>query len=155
MRNGWHLCSCPTVYLARSVSMDSWDLPWEIGVPCINQENKSYGGQNWCNPGNRKKLTGVKNHLSWRPGRVKFQSGQAYLFIQIRKYNARLYFNECPVLFGNRTCKNLGVLVWRKSEHFKIFLPLAYFRRPILGPALELCGTGTSEYTQIYIPLEH
>ena len=25
---------------------------------------------------------GVKNHLSWSPGQVKFQSGQAYIFIQ-------------------------------------------------------------------------
>ena len=40
------------------------------------------------------------------------------------KNSARLYFLECPVLFGNRTSKNLGVLVRRTSEHFKIFLPL-------------------------------
>ena len=43
---------------------------------------------------------------------------------QVKKYSARLYFFECPALFGNRTSKNLGVLVQRTSEHFKIFLPL-------------------------------
>ena len=42
---------------------------------------------------------------------------------QVKKYSASLYFLECPVLFGNRTSKNLGVLVWRTSEHFKIFYP--------------------------------
>ena len=31
---------------------------------------------------------------------------------QIRKYSARLYFIECPVVFGNMTSKNLGVLVY-------------------------------------------
>ena len=45
---------------------------------------------------------------------------------QVKKYSARLYFLECPVLFGNRTSKNLGVLVLGKSEHFKIFLPLLF-----------------------------
>ena len=25
---------------------------------------------------------GVKNHLSWSPGQVKFQAGQAYVFTQ-------------------------------------------------------------------------
>ena len=59
-----------------------------------------------------------KNHLSWSPGQVKFQSGQAYIFIQCptdkyKKYSARLYFLECPALFGNRTSKNLGALVYR------------------------------------------
>ena len=40
---------------------------------------------------------------------------------QVKKYSARSYCLECPALFGNRTSKNLGVLVHRTSEHFKIF----------------------------------
>ena len=40
---------------------------------------------------------------------------------QVKKYSARLYFLECPALFGNRTSRNLGILVRRTSEHFKIF----------------------------------
>ena len=40
---------------------------------------------------------------------------------QVKKYSARLYYLECPMLFGNRTSKNLGVLVRRTSDHFKIF----------------------------------
>ena len=43
---------------------------------------------------------------------------------QVKKYSARSYCLECPALFGNRTSKNLGVLVHRTSEYFKIFLPL-------------------------------
>ena len=43
---------------------------------------------------------------------------------QVKKYIARLYFLESPALFGNRTSRNLGVLVHRTSEYFKIFLPL-------------------------------
>ena len=42
---------------------------------------------------------------------------------QVKKYSARLYFLECSALFGDRTTKNLGVLVWTTSEHLKIFLP--------------------------------
>ena len=42
---------------------------------------------------------------------------------QVKKYRARLYFLQCPALFGNRTSKNLGVIVRRTSEHLKIFLP--------------------------------
>ena len=30
---------------------------------------------------------------------------------QVKKYSARIYFLECPALFGNRTSKDLGVLV--------------------------------------------
>ena len=30
-----------------------------------------------------------------------------------KKYSPRFYLLECPVLFGNRTSKNLGVLVRR------------------------------------------
>ena len=30
---------------------------------------------------------------------------------EVKKYSARLYFLECHALFGNRTSKNLGVLV--------------------------------------------
>ena len=51
---------------------------------------------------------------------------------QVKKYSARLYFLEYPALFGNRTSKNLGVLVRRSSEHFKIyFTPVRYFRSVI------------------------
>ena len=31
------------------------------------------------------KISGVKNNLSWSPGQVKFQSGQANIFIQCPK----------------------------------------------------------------------
>ena len=80
---------------------------------------------------NSSTVTGVKNHLSGSPGQVKFQSGQAYIFIQCptgkyKKYSVRLYFLECLLLFGNRTNDNLGVLVRRTSEDFKICLPLCY-----------------------------
>ena len=27
-------------------------------------------------------ISGVKNHLSWSPGQVKFQAGHAYIFTQ-------------------------------------------------------------------------
>ena len=46
---------------------------------------------------------------------------------QVKKYSAMLDYLECPALFGNRTSKNLGVLVHRTREHFKIFLPLFTF----------------------------
>ena len=57
---------------------------------------------------------GVKNHLFWSLGLVKFQSGQAYIFIQCatdksKNYSARLHVLEWSALFGNRTSKNLGV----------------------------------------------
>ena len=63
---------------------------------------------------------GQKNHLSWSPGQVEFQAGQANIFTQ------------CPVvkfiwqyiqdkLFGNRTSKNLTLLARGTSENFKIF----------------------------------
>ena len=42
---------------------------------------------------------------------------------QVKKYSEMLYFIECPALFGNRTSKNLFVLVLRTSEHLKIFYP--------------------------------
>ena len=45
---------------------------------------------------------------------------------QVKKYSARLYFLECPAFFGNRTSKNLGVLVRRSSEHLKIFFTPVY-----------------------------
>ena len=44
-----------------------------------------------------------------------------------KKYSARLYFLECPALFGNRTSKDLGVLVCWTSKHFKNFLTLGRF----------------------------
>ena len=45
---------------------------------------------------------------------------------QVKKCSARLYFLICPALFGNRTSKNLGVLVHRTSEHFKKFFTPAH-----------------------------
>ena len=42
---------------------------------------------------------------------------------QVKKYSARLYSLECPVLFGNKTSKNLGVLVQRTSVHLRFFYP--------------------------------
>ena len=56
------------------------------------------------------------------PGQVKFQSGQAIIFIQwqVKKYYVRLHFLEYPALFGNRTSKNLGP---EAREHFMIFYP--------------------------------
>ena len=45
---------------------------------------------------------------------------------QVKKCSARLYFFERPTLFGNRTSKNLGVLIRRTSEHCKKFLPPAH-----------------------------
>ena len=30
---------------------------------------------------------------------------------QVKQYSARLYFLECPALFGNFTSKKLGILV--------------------------------------------
>ena len=42
---------------------------------------------------------------------------------QVTKYSDLLYFLECPVLVGNRTSKNLCVLVQRTSEQFKNFYP--------------------------------
>ena len=41
--------------------------------------------------------------------------------VQVKKYSVRLYFLKCQVLFGNRTSTNLGVVVQRTSEDFKIF----------------------------------
>ena len=43
---------------------------------------------------------------------------------QVKKYSPRLYFLECPALFGDRPSKNLGVLVrsttnkWTILDHF-------------------------------------
>ena len=36
-------------------------------------------------------------------------------------YSARLHVFEWSALFGNRTSKNLGVLVHRTGDHFKKF----------------------------------
>ena len=61
-----------------------------------------------------------------------FNKGKHIFSSNVRRasnnYSARLYLLECPVLFGNRTSKNLGVLVHRTSEHFKIFVPLIILR---------------------------
>ena len=46
---------------------------------------------------------------------------------QVKKYSVRLYYLECPMLFGNRTSKNLGVHVRRTSDRFEIFLPLVWY----------------------------
>ena len=42
---------------------------------------------------------------------------------QVKKYSARLYYLECPKLFGNRTSKNLG---------FEIFLPLNHIKNVLI-----------------------
>ena len=72
---------------------------------------------------------GVKKSLVLEPGTSKTSIRTSKNFHpmsdgQVKKYSGRLYFLECPALFGNRTSKNLGVLVRRTSEHFKKFLPL-------------------------------
>ena len=72
--------------------------------------------------------TQVKKSLVREPGTSKNSIRTGIYFRpmsggQVKKYSARFYFLECPLLFGNRTIKNLGVLVQRTSDHFKIFLP--------------------------------
>ena len=39
---------------------------------------------------------------------------------QVKKYRARLCLLECPVLFGNRTSKKLGVLIRRTGLDYVI-----------------------------------
>ena len=78
-----------------------------------------------------KSCTGVKKSLVLEPGTSKISIRTSKYFHpmsdgQAKIYSARLYFLEWPELFGNRTSKNLGVLVHRTSEHSKIFLPLMY-----------------------------
>ena len=71
----------------------------------------------------------VKKSLVLEPGTSKI-SVRTSIYIhpmsdgQVKNYSIRLYFLECPSLFCNRASTNLGVLVRRTSEHFKIFLPL-------------------------------
>ena len=77
-------------------------------------------------------LSGIKKSLVLEPGTSKFSIRTSIYFHpmsdgQVRIYSARLYYLECPVLFGNRASKNLGVLVRRTSDHFEIFLPLTLF----------------------------
>ena len=72
----------------------------------------------------------------WGKKSLVMESGKSKLLIrtsiyfhpmsdgQVKKYSARLYFRECPQLFGKRTSKNLGVLVHRTSDHFNKILPL-------------------------------
>ena len=72
---------------------------------------------------------GVEKTLVLEPGTSKISIRTSKFFHpmsvgQVKKYSARLYFLEYPALFGKRTSKNLGLLVHRTSEHFKIFLPL-------------------------------
>ena len=67
--------------------------------------------------------TGVKKSLVWEPGTSKISIRTSIYFHpmsdgQVIEYSAKLYFFECPASFGNRTSKNLGMLVLRTSEHF-------------------------------------
>ena len=76
--------------------------------------------------------TGLKKSLVLEPGTSKISIRTSIYFHpmsegQVRKCSARLYFLECPALFGIRTSKNLGVLVCRTSEHFNKFLPLSIY----------------------------
>ena len=53
-------------------------------------------------------FSGVKIAHVLSPGQVKFQSEQANILNpmsdgQVKKYSVRLYFLECPSLFGDRT----------------------------------------------------
>ena len=74
-------------------------------------------------------LPGVKKSLVLEPGTSKISVRTSKCFHpmsdgQVKKYKILLYFIKCPALCCNRTSANLGVLVRRTSEHFKIFLPL-------------------------------
>ena len=67
--------------------------------------------------------TGVKKSLVLEPGTSKISIRTSTYFhpmsdVQVEKYSTRLYFLECQTLFGNRTSKNLDLLVRRTSEHF-------------------------------------
>ena len=58
--------------------------------------------------------TAVKKSLVWEPGtsKISIQTGIYFYPMsdgQVKKYSARLYFLECPALFGNRTSKNVGL----------------------------------------------
>ena len=86
--------------------------------------------------------SGVKKSLVQEPGTSKISIRTSISFHpmsdgQVRKYSAGLYFHECTVLFGNRTSKNLGVLVRRTSEHVftprYIWLPNSDYRYIIVG----------------------
>ena len=73
-----------------------------------------------------------KKSLVLEPGTSNFSTRTSIYFHpmsdgQVKIYSARLYYLECPVLFGNRASKNLGVLVRRTSDHFEIFLPCSGF----------------------------
>ena len=46
---------------------------------------------------------------------------------RVKNYSARLFFFECPALFGYIKSKHLGILVQRTSEHFNIFY--IYFKQ--------------------------
>ena len=74
-------------------------------------------------------IAGVRKSLVLEHGTSKISIRTSIYFHpmsegQVKKYSARLYFLECPALLGNRKSKNLGVLVRKTSEHFKIILPL-------------------------------
>ena len=75
------------------------------------------------------KEPGVKKSLVLEPGTSKISVSTSKYFHpmsdgQVKNYSISLYILECSALFCNRTSTNLGVLVRRTSEHFKIFLPL-------------------------------
>ena len=76
-----------------------------------------------------------KKSLFLEPGTSKISIRTSIYFHpmsngQVKKYSTRLYFHECPqFFFCNRTSKNLGILVRRTSEHFKIFYPYFIFEK--------------------------
>ena len=117
-------------------------------------------------------VTGVKKSLVLEPGTSKISIRTSKNFHpmsdgQVKKYSGRLYFLESPALFGNRTSKNLDVLVRRTSGHFKKFLPLSQHKitlkmlkqlvlnkhdnRSIVVSLLKLLGlTSSCHYMYIY-----
>ena len=67
--------------------------------------------------------TGVKRSLVLEPWTSKIEIRTSIYFHpvsdeQVKKYSARLYFLECPVLFGNWTSKIIGVIVQRILRFF-------------------------------------
>ena len=78
---------------------------------------------------------GKKNHFNvLEPGTSKISIRTSIYFHPMsdgKSYSARLYVLEWSALFGNRTSKTLGVLVYRTSDHFKKFLPLQFIPSPV------------------------
>ena len=67
----------------------------------------------------------MKKSLVLEPGTSKISIRTSIYFQpmsdgQVKKYRARLCLLECPVLFGNRTSKKLGVLIRRTGLDYVI-----------------------------------